>query len=54
MFSAFCFKTFSWKGLQIQLVILVIKNIQYVGACVECYFIYVWFFIFYAYSFKDL
>ena len=40
-------QTFNWekKGLLIELVILVIKNIWYFGACVKCYFIYIWFFI---------
>ena len=65
MFSVFCLKMISWKGLnkyifcgisfQIGLMILVIKNIQYIGTCAKCYFIYgCFFFIFYAYCFKDL
>ena len=46
MFSVFHFKIFGWKGLLIELVILVIKNILYGGAWVKCYFIYVWFLFF--------
>ena len=57
--SAFSFKTFSWKGLRIELLILVIKTIEYGVACIKCYFIYVYLFISflkicYTYCFYDL